>query len=397
MDWDSRALTRPAMAEAATAYNHGRPSVLDCDTGTEKELHSRTRAEQKVGRFNTDIRRPIDSFGRQLICRLANCDMTRVGFMNDISGRKVHVMPRGDRPAVSRWRVRSALRKLRATTGETQQQVAKALSWSSAKLMRIENGQTGAVYTDVRALLDHYGVTDEATVKALSDLARHGGTRTLTHEYRDVLSKEFAEFLEQEEAAAAIWQYETKYIPGPLQTPDYARAILRHTVPPNGAEVPERTIERRVQARMNRQKMLIGPDGPQGHFMIDESAMWRMAGAESGVPTLMIDQIAHLKTLAGHDNVHIQIVPFAVGIYPALRGPFVILEFEDDGDGDELLYLENPNGEILIREDPDQIKPYREQFTRLQELGTPADEIGAYADRIVRRLRKGPTGIADLS
>src|ERR1022692_1086501 len=276
--------------------------------------------------------------------------------------------PRED-PVVAQRRLRNSLRRLRLRPDarQTQKQVAQALDCSPSKLLRIEAGQVPVATSDLIALLTQYGVTDRAEIDDLVEIARISRRSTIRDTYRDVFSKEFAEFVQYESYASVIRQYETKLVPGTLQTEDYAEAVIRAYL---GSSAEERAVTRRVQARLERSAHLLHrSDGPDMSFIVDEAVIQRHVGRESGDTSLMIKQLEHLKSLNKKPSIKIHVMPFDFGIYRALRGPFELLEFEDPADAD-LLYLENPEGDELVHEDYDQIAPYLDMFTDLENLLT---------------------------
>src|SRR4051794_41070755 len=123
---------------------------------------------------------------------------------------------------MQRRRLRVELRRARAAAGYTQRDVAEALDWSYSKLLRIENGQVGVSRTDLKALLDHYLITDEGQLKAFAQLARDG-RRQPWSAYRDVLNPDYMIYLGHEGSASTIRHFEQLVIPGLLQTEAYAR------------------------------------------------------------------------------------------------------------------------------------------------------------------------------
>lgn len=274
--------------------------------------------------------------------------------------------PRED-PAVAQRRLRTGLRalRLRPERRETQKTVASALDWSPSKLLRIEQGQVPLATSDLIALLTHYGITDEKEVSDWVELARVSRRTTIWDTYGDVFSKLFAEFVQHEWYASVIRQYETKLVPGVLQTEDYAEAVVRAYL---GPRPDERIISRTVQARLERADHLLNQtkNRPEMFFILDEAVVRRRVGRESGNNNVMIRQLEYLKEVSSRANIQIQIVPFDLGIYTALRGPFELLEFEDP-DNNMLLYRETPQGDQLLYENNDEIGPYLDIFTELEE------------------------------
>ena len=299
--------------------------------------------------------------------------------------------PAREDPIIAQRRLRTMLRRLRLgpedqKQKQTQKQVAEALDWSPSKLMRLEAGQAPVATSDLLALLSYYGVTDRNRIDELAELARVSRRNApLRDTYRDVFSREFAEFVQHEAYASDIRGFETKLVPGLLQTEDYADAVIRAYL---GANPKESDATRRVQARLERSGYLLSrPDGgPDMSFIIDEAAVRRSVGRESGNKTLMVKQLERLKELNKRPNIKIQIVPFDLGMYSALRGPFELLEFEDAED-ELLLYMENPQGDELIHEDFGEIEPYIDAYADL-EAKLSSDALPSFEEQIDKIIRQ---------
>jgi hypothetical protein len=95
-------------------------------------------------------------------------------------------------------------------------------------------------------------------------------------------------------------------------------------------------------------------------------------------------QLQRLKQEASRDNVTIEVVPFSAGEHPGMRGPFLIMQFEDDRDED-VLFVENSRGDTLVRDEPDEIAPYTEAFAQLQELARKED-LETLIDKALKEL-----------
>ena len=95
----------------------------------------------------------------------------------------------------------------------------------------------------------------------------------------------------------------------------------------------------------------------------------------------MHGQILRLIEMAAKPNVTIEIVPFNAGIHPGLRRPFVVVEFPDPGD-DDVLFLEAPTGELVSRDDPEEVLTCREQFEQLRQLSLGPSNSVAYLDKM---------------
>ncbi len=260
-------------------------------------------------------------------------------------------------PAVTRRRLRTELRRARLDVGLTQEHVAQAMDWSLSKLIRIENGTNGISTNDLKALVQLYGITDEKRIAELLSLARASRERSWWSTYPGI-PKTLSELIEYESAAYISRHYEDLVIPGLLQTADYARASTRQLAP----LMPPSDVDLEVEIRLKRQELLKRADAPRLFFVLDEAVIRRMVGGKD----VMRRQLQQLTEVTDMPNITIEVIPFTAGLLPGLQVPFVIYEFLDDAD-DELLYLENPRGDMLIRNKQDEIRSYREDFERLRQ------------------------------
>ncbi|MEJ3745545.1 helix-turn-helix transcriptional regulator [Actinomycetes bacterium KLBMP 9797] len=292
-------------------------------------------------------------------------------------------MPTNLDPAVQRRRLMVALRELRMDKSLTQMQVAEALEWSHSKIVRIENGDVGISIVDLRALAELYGVTDKRQVDELLNMARQSRQQRFAA-YIDLLGKEFSRYLGYEVSASFLRQYEPSIVPGLLQTEDYMYATARTFNPHESDE----TINRRVAARIERQKLLSREQFPEMHFILDEAVLRRHVGAESGNDRLMLGQIDYLKEVAARPRINIRVIRFSAGAHQGMRGPFLLLEFPDPKD-DALLYMENSRGDLTTREDAAEITSYMEAFFAMEKAATHPDEFAAVADGILADMLGG--------
>lgn len=275
----------------------------------------------------------------------------------------------GPSPAVARRRLRIELRNTRlAIEGLTQEAVAEAMVWHVSKIIRIEQGQVTISVNDLKALLSSYGVTDEAHVAELVELAKLSRQRSWWDDYSDVLqSGPFRQFIEFESAASSIRGYQPVMVPGLLQTEAYAENVI----PEFARNVSRATAEKLVRLRMRRQELIDREDGPSLHFVLDEAPLHRLVGDAS----VMRRQLSHLVDLATRPNLSIHVVPFTMSLNRATQAPFVLAEFGDATD-DDVLFLETFRSDLIVRDDHGQVSEYRRMFKELQErsLG-PGDSI----------------------
>jgi transcriptional regulator with XRE-family HTH domain len=247
------------------------------------------------------------------------------------------------------------LRRLREDRGVTREQAGYQIRCSESKISRLELGRVRFKERDVADLLTYYGITDDAEREPMLALAREGNVPGWWQSYSDVVPDWFDAFVGLEEAAALIRAYEVQFVPGLLQTEDYARGVMTS----GHRGVSSDVVERRVSVRMGRQKVLAGPDPPRLWVVVDEAALRRPIGG----PKVMRAQVEHLIAMAERPNVVLQVMPLAFGSHAAEGGPFRILRFHE-ADLPNVVYLEKLGGSIYLdkREDVDR---YEEAMTRL--------------------------------
>ncbi len=252
------------------------------------------------------------------------------------------------------------------------------MDWSLSKLNRIESGLVGISTTDLKALLQHYGIVDPAEVDRFLSLARAGKEqRAWWAAYKEATSQQYLTFLGYESSASLIQMFQPLLIPGLLQEEEYARAVLRAY----GGSATDKRVEEWVELRLRRQEELFErPDPPEMVFVLDEAALHRWVGGRD----VMRHQLHRLRNEATRANVTIEVVPFRAGEHPGMKGPFAILEFADDRDED-VLFLENPRGDTISRDEQEEIKPYREAFLRLRELARESD-LNTLIDKVLEQM-----------
>jgi transcriptional regulator with XRE-family HTH domain len=268
----------------------------------------------------------------------------------------------GSGPTVPRRLLGAQLRRLREERGITLEDAGDVIRASGSKMSRLETGRVGFKDRDIADLLTFYEVTDEQKRSALQELARSASAHGWWHDYSDVLPAWFEAYIGLEEAATSIRAYEIQFVPGLLQTEDYARAVtlLGH----DGAPAAE--IDQRVELRMARQALLSGPQPTHLWAVLDEAALRRPAGR----PGVMRRQLQHILQAAERPNVTIQVIPFAAGAHAAAGGPFSILRFSER-DLPDVVYLEQLTSALYL-DKRETVDHYMAVMERLCLEATPA-------------------------
>lgn len=239
-------------------------------------------------------------------------------------------------------------------------------------MIRIEAGAVGVSVTDVRALLDEYGVPATARER-YEDLAMASRGPSWTKAYKEYFSDESLKLFQLEQAARRLSKHEPSLIPGLLQNSEYSEAVIRAL-----GVIDERRLEALVGARIERQELLLAPERPTMHFILGEAAVSRPVGGAA----VMRRQLQRLIELSRHEGITIQIMPFSAGIHRKLGESFTVLEFEDAATNDAL-YLENAGRETIGLEGPEEIADYLIAFQAISEVATPAADLEPFLKEII--------------
>ena len=281
-------------------------------------------------------------------------------------------------PKIARANVALMLRTSRERAHLGVAAVAKAMDWSVSKLTRIEKGETSVQPLEVRALLGHYGVTDENLITELSRLARTSRSRQWYSRHR--LTGAYAEFVAYENEASIIETWQLLFIPGLLQIKDYARAVTSRTL---RTDSNDEQVQARVDLRMDRQQALFdrlnGPDAPRVISIIDESVLRRPIGGRD----VMARQLDHLLELAEEpERFTFGVAPLDLEHHSGLGGSFELLKFSA-GNHEDVLFVEGAAGADFLLTDRASTDRHNALFQDLLDYG----RTGERALQMIRSIR----------
>jgi transcriptional regulator with XRE-family HTH domain len=291
-------------------------------------------------------------------------------------------------PTVRRRRLGAKLRELREEKNLTAEDVAQRLLVSQSKISRLENGRRSISQRDVRDLCHVYEVTDEKLIDALMAMARESRQRGWWHAFGDV---PYSVYIGLEAEAVSVRNYESLFVPGMLQTREYARAVVAGIQP----ESPAAQLEKRTEIRMMRQQLIRGgeeadaagnPEEPEDKgrvplrfwAVLDEAALHR----EVGNAQIMREQLEHLIELSAQPHITVQVLPFGVGAHPGMSGTFSILEFEDAADA-TVVYLEGVTSDLYLEKEAD-VRTYSTMYEHLRAQALNPDQTRELIDRIAK-------------
>jgi transcriptional regulator with XRE-family HTH domain len=307
---------------------------------------------------------------------LYRADSSSTSTIAGSAGRSAGVGPTGGSPhqqtsggpTVLRILLGAQLRRLREAKAISREDAGWEIRASGSKISRMELGRVSFKERDIADLLTLYGVTEPGERDSLLTLARQGNSPGWWQHYSDILPGWFQSYLGLEAAASLIRTYEIQFVPGLLQTPDYARAVIML----NHRDMKIAEVDRRVELRRQRQQILNGPYAPQLWAVIDEAVLRRPTG---GID-VMRTQIEALIDVSKQPNVRLQIIPFHAGGHAAAGGPFTLLRFPEP-ELPDVVYVEQLTSAIYLdkRDDVDQYAMAMERCTIDAEPPSHTPEI----------------------
>nr|WP_132433006.1 helix-turn-helix transcriptional regulator [Pseudonocardia endophytica] len=246
------------------------------------------------------------------------------------------------------------LKRLRERAGVARADAAYEIRGSDSKMSRLEAGKVSFKERDVGDLLKMYGLTDGPDRDRVIEMARESNKSGWWQRYNEVIPSWFEDYVGLEASASRIQSYELLFVPGLLQIPEYARALVSGGRP--DATDPE--AEQRLNLRMQRQRILRRPDAPTFWAVIDEAVLRRPIGGED----VLTAQIDHLLDMAALPSVVLQILPWHLSGYAAEHA-FTMLRFAEP-ELPDLVYLEEHTGAFYLDKRPD-VEDYTRVMDRL--------------------------------
>ncbi|MEV0635212.1 helix-turn-helix transcriptional regulator [Streptomyces sp. NPDC050619] len=260
-------------------------------------------------------------------------------------------------PTYRQRRFGAEVRTIRERAGLTAGEAAAVMRMQASHISNVETGRTSLSPERLRLLAEASACKDTTYVDGLVDLG-HASGKGWWSEYRDRLRPSLLDLAELEDGARDIVCYEPMFIPGLLQSEEYATAGYRGGY--TGASHPEQDLE--VEFRMRRQTVLSGENAPRLHAVIHEAALHMSFGD----PAIRRGQLVRLLEVAELPNVTLQILPFDGAVafgtsFTVLRPPVRKLSTVIVAHIERSLYLG----------DADSLARYDDWFARLCEVALP--------------------------
>lgn len=283
--------------------------------------------------------------------------------------------PRRPTPTLRLRRLAAELRRLRADAGLTREDVTERTGINEATLYRIETAKARPQARTLTALLGLYGASDEQRAE-LAALSRQSAEQSWLQSFPSELPEPYPTYISFESEARSLLNYESSFVPGLLQTEDYARAALQRGSPTATSD----EIQRLVEARMGRQAVLTRNPPLRLWAIVDEAALHRPVGGRDAMRA-QLDRLAEAQELP---HVTLQALPYDVGAHPGMAGSFVILQFAEAVAGD-VVYLESMAGDLFLESDPD-VARFAVIFEHLRALAVPPDASVQLISGVARDL-----------
>ncbi|WP_116051561.1 helix-turn-helix domain-containing protein [Amycolatopsis palatopharyngis] len=259
----------------------------------------------------------------------------------------------------------------------TGQDAARTLGWSQSRVSRLLSGKRGGNdEVEVSAFLAVCRVTG-AERKRLLGLCHEVGTPGWLQQHGSRLPRQLRTLIDHEDKAVRTGDFQPMVVPGLLQTPEYARALLSGT-----GTLPAAEIEGRVRARLDRQRVLAASHGRQFTYFLHEFAL-RLPVGDSEV---MSGQLHHLLRLSVRKNISLRVVPAAAGVHAGVAGAFKLMEFPEFS---PVVYLDSQTASLFL-EAPEEIAAHRLVLERLADISPDAGQSRELIARLAVELYPQP-------
>ncbi|WP_433243449.1 helix-turn-helix domain-containing protein [Streptosporangium sp. CA-135522] len=267
-------------------------------------------------------------------------------------------------PTVRLRRLAAELRRLREEAGLSQTEVTEKTDVNLATLHRIETAKAKPQLRTLNALLDTYGVTGDRRADLVA-LQKEAKQRGWLHGFEVDLPDPYSAYIGLEAEAREAINYESLFIPGLLQTEDYARAVIRGVLP----AATDEEVANRFTARMQRQALLEGDSPLRLWAILDQAALCRTVGSNA----IMHEQFTHLAQQAKRPHITVQVIPFSAGAHPGMPGSFIMLKF--DADGPDVIHIDSMARGLFLEKEAD-LRRYNGICEHLRAIAlSPAETI----------------------
>jgi transcriptional regulator with XRE-family HTH domain len=287
-------------------------------------------------------------------------------------------------PFVRRRRLATELRTLREEKGMTAGRLSQLLHQSRMKVSRLENAHIRPDLAEIMKILDLLGVTGDKWNEVVR-VARDAAERGWWDSFGEAMGPRQRLYADLESGACAIREYNQTAIPGVLQTPEFTWALVEL----DRSDGPLRYVpERMAQARLQRQRMVFQPDGPDYEVVLDESVIRRLTVR----PAVMRAQLRHLvEAVSAETRLTVRILPFDARITTGLlpRSSFALYLFPEPEDP-KMAVVDTATAD-LVHTEPDEVARFEGHYDRLLQGSLSAAESLSFLVKMADQLTdEGP-------
>ncbi|MFF2377205.1 helix-turn-helix domain-containing protein [Streptomyces xiamenensis] len=275
---------------------------------------------------------------------------------------------------VRRYVLGLELKRLRNAVDVTQGEAAACIDTDDSRISRIESGASPISRPELSELLRRYGLeSGDDLYDFLIVLHRDSRKRGWWHQQRGAIPTSVQQLIELESSASRMVQFSTTVIPGLLQTESYARALIStFPIPSSGS------MEKAVEVRMTRQKVLTDEAAPQFICLLDEATLHRQVGG----PETQAAQLRHLLTVSNPPALTIRVLPYHGGVHAGVDGGFKLFSYPSPTSM-EFAFVEYLGGHIFVEGDT-AVSAFRHTAERLQDQALSSDDSMKLITRIAR-------------
>ncbi|MGY1498220.1 helix-turn-helix domain-containing protein [Streptomyces sp. QTS52] len=277
-------------------------------------------------------------------------------------------------PTARQTRLATELRRLREAAGLSSRQAATLLGVSPAQITHIESALAGVSEQRLRRLASHYACTDEEFIEALVAMATDR-TRGWWEEYRGLLPTSFLDLSELDHHSRLQRHVAIVYVPGLLQTTDYARAVFSDRIP----ELASEELELRVQHRMARRAIIEGPDPTPVEIVIHEAAL-RIRVSDRAVSRAQLGRILELSEA---NHITVRVIPFDLDGFSHAGNAMTYVS----GSVPKLdtVVRDAPHGTVFIDSEA-QLNAFRTLFHKIEAVSLEPERSRDFINKLAKEL-----------
>lgn len=271
-------------------------------------------------------------------------------------------------PVVLRQEIGRRIRLARHEAGLTIVEAAARLEISRSVLNRYETGEGTVSVHVVRSMMDVYDLRMDDVLEMVRQARAPGWWKQYGISDKD--------FVPLETGAVRSSNYELAFVPGLLQTADYARAVFESSRQLR----PKEWINNRLAVRLNRQERLTDDEHPlELDAVVHEFALRTPVGGAA----VMRNQLQHLALINELPTVTLRVMAHTVISNEAMAGGFTILDFPSSQPS--ISSVSHALGDD--RQDKSElVEPARLRFVHLRSLALEPDESVALIEQVAEEL-----------